>query len=532
MTKQENKEKKCGTFCAAQIIRQLRLRRWFICTGMVVLLWTGMLLYIQGESFCSGYQHGWVFQKFLVRASLDFLFVLSLILVLPRVMIFPVILFNAVCGLGLIIYARYFFETMSIFVLFTNFQDGIAVTNAVVSVIPFGSLLLLLVILIACGVLLFSAGTPPVLFRTRLTGTVCCFTIYLVLITIFSQFQDLAFRILIRDKETGDLMIVYGYLPVWTAEFLIKNETVLCREALEQPRTDQLTLLETPLKLPRQIVVVQVETLDFTIIERKLNEKFVTPFMNELKKKSFFYKVNTFHYHGSADADFAFLARREPSRHLLNYKIKTYPYDDALPHKFNEYGYKTYSFHNANRLYFNRYSAFQKMGITDINFIEDMITKYNIPTELIYGWNTVQDDVLFHIVSENVHAEKNKSFFFVITLVGHVPFTAITEQGIFPNPASLKERYANTIHVMDKQLRTFYESLPHGTMVIVYGDHSSNIASPEYTSRDSKGDYTPCMISIVGKSIADQQKTDPLFALSGQLSLADIANYLWKQIQE
>ncbi|MDR1268555.1 MAG: sulfatase-like hydrolase/transferase [Planctomycetaceae bacterium] len=512
--------------------KQFLKKRWFICMGMVVLLWAGMLLYIQGESFCSGYPHGWVFQKFLVRALLDFLFALSLSLMLPRVVIFLAILLNAVCGLGLIIYARYFYETMSVFTLFTNFHDGIVVTNAVVSLIPFGSLFLFLIILIACGVLLFLAGTPPVLFRTRLTGTACCFTIYLILITTFSQFHDIAFRALIHEKETGDLTIVYGYLPVWTAELLLKNETVLCHAALKQSRTDQLTPLETPLELPRQIVVVQVETLDFTIIERKFNEKIVTPFLNELKKQSFFYKVNTFHYHGSADADFAFLARREPSRHLLNYKIKTYPYDDALPHKFNECGYKNYSFHNANRLYFNRHSAFQKMGITDINFIEDMITKYNLQTELIYGWNAVQDDVLFRIVSENVHAEKNKSFFFVITLIGHVPFTAITEQGIFPNPTSPKERYANTIHVMDRQFRTFYESLPDGTMVIVYGDHSSNIASPEYTSRDSEGDYTPCMISIVGKSIANQQKTDPLFALSGQLSLVDIANYLWEQLQQ
>jgi hypothetical protein len=69
-------------------------------------------------------------------------------------------------------------------------------------------------------------------------------------------------------------------------------------------------------------------------------------------------------------------------------------------------------------------------------------------------------------------------------------------------------------------------------MVIVYGDHSSNITSTEYTSRDSDGDYTPCMISIVGESIANQQKTDPRFALSGQLSLVDISNYLWKQLQK
>jgi phosphoglycerol transferase MdoB-like AlkP superfamily enzyme len=243
--------------------------------------------------------------------------------------------------------------------------------------------------------------------------------------------------------------------------------------------------------------------------------------------------VNTFHYNGSADADFAFLGRREPSRHILNYEIKTFPYNDSLPHKLNEHGYQSYSFHNNNRLYFNRYYAFQKMGFTEINFIEEMKEKYNLQmSRSNIGWNTVHDDVLFRIVSENVCAEQEKSFFFVITLFGHVPFTAITETDIFPNPTTLTHYYVNSVHVLDKQFRALYESLPAGTMVIVYGDHSSNINSKEYTSRHSDGNYTPCIISIVGESIASRQKTDPTFALSGQLSLVDIANYLQNRIQE
>ncbi|MDR3198300.1 MAG: LTA synthase family protein [Planctomycetaceae bacterium] len=507
-------------------------KRRMIGAGIIVLLWTFMLLHIQGESCCCSYAHGWVLQKFLFRAVLNLLFTLSLTLVLPRLAVFLLILLNAVCGLGLIIYAGYFHETMSVLSLFADFREGIAVVEAVLSEIPVVSAFLFLIIVIVCGVLLWFKNTPPFSFLRRLAGAGFCFAVYLAMIGALAQSYDLSFTILIHEKETGDLTAAYGYLPVWTAELVLKNETTLRNDALMQPQSDLLFPLETPLEIPRQIVIVQIETLDFTIIDRKLNNHIVTPFLNELKTKSFFYKVNTFHYHGSADADFAFLARREPCRHLLNYKIKTFPYENSLPHHFNEHGYRTYSFHNGNRLYFNRYTAFQKMGFTNINFIEELTKKYSLQTERIYSWDAVRDDVLFRIVSETVRAENGKSFFFVITLLGHAPFTEVTENGIFPNPATPLERYANTVHVTDKQIRSFYESLPDGTMVVVYGDHSSNIAAAEYTSRSSDGNFVPCMVSVTGKSLAGRQKTAEHFALSGQLSLADIANYLRQCVRD
>jgi hypothetical protein len=502
------------------------LKHWLLCTGLIVFLWTFALLHIQSESFRSGYQHGWVFQKFLVRAVLDILFTASLILLLPRVLAWVPILLSMIGGLGLIVYAQYFNETMSVLSLWGNFSEGTAVLHAIFSLIPLESLFLFLFLFLLCGILLFLRGLPPMLYRFRLAGAGGLLCAYLGIIVGVAQFNDLAFRMLIFEKETGDLTIIYGYLPVWTAELCIKNETALRQSALRQPRTNQLSPLETPLPLPRQLVVVQVESLDFTIIDKELNGKIVTPFLNELKTKSFFYKVNTFHYHGSSDADFSFLARREPSQHLLNYKIKTYPYNDALPHHLNNHGYKTYSFHNGNRLFFSRYPVFHKMGFSEIYFIEDLAALYHLETEMISGWRSVPDDVLFRLVSNTVNSEQQQSFFFVITLFSHTPFTAITEKGIFPNPTNPVHFYANSIHVLDRQFQTFYESLPAGTLLVVYGDHSSNLNNSEYISRDSNNDYSPCLISIVGNSIAHQQKTDPTFALSGQLSLVDIANYI------
>ncbi|MDR0338365.1 MAG: hypothetical protein LBI18_14920, partial [Planctomycetaceae bacterium] len=241
-----------------------------------------MLLYVQGASFCPSFFHDWVFQKFLVRVAFDFLFVSFFVLAFPRIVVLFLIFLSAVCGVNLIIYARTFHETMSILSLFNNFQEGVAATSAIVALIPLGTFFLFLAIVILCGVFLFLTGRSSFSFRFRLAGSGFCLLVYIAQMVVFTSFNDLAFRNLISYKETGDLTIIYGYTPVWTAEFFLKSESFICQEALKQPQTDRLTPLETPLKIPRQIVAVQVESLDFTILDREFNGKVVTPFLNDL----------------------------------------------------------------------------------------------------------------------------------------------------------------------------------------------------------------------------------------------------------
>jgi phosphoglycerol transferase MdoB-like AlkP superfamily enzyme len=237
--------------------------------------------------------------------------------------------------------------------------------------------------------------------------------------------------------------------------------------------------------------------------------------------------VNPFHYHGSSDADFSFLASREPSQHILNYKISSFPYNDALPHYLNEYGYKTSSFHNNNGYFFYRLSAFQKMGIQNINFVDDFEKKYGLSIIHDSLCTRIDDKEMFNILSQEVKAEKEKSFFFAITLNTHAPYEIVKEREIYPNPSGLFQPYLNSIHYVDRVLGEFYKSLPEGTLVIIYGDHTTSLETPDYKARSEDGkEYVPVFISIVGESIADKQKTDKSFALGGTLSLVDISNYL------
>lgn len=500
-----------------------------LCAGGIVLLWSVLLLYTQGRSSFPSFEHHWVVPKMLFRCFLNVLFTASLVLILPRPFTAIVLFLSAFCGVGLIVYADYFGETMSVMTLFANFHEGFAVRGAIVHLIPPRTACVFALIAVLCCLLLFLGGRPSFSYRWRALAAFFLAAFYSSIVFGLGFIGEMSCTRLVGSysKQIGDLTPIYGYLPVWIAELWIKDESAVCAAATAQPRTDRLTPIETPLDLPDRVVVVQIETLDFNIIDRTLNGKTVTPFLNELRTKSFFYKVDSFHHNGSADADFAFLTGQEPSRDKINYKIKSFVYRDTLVEAFNDHGYRTHSFHNGHALFFNRHAAFRNIRFQEIDFIERLVEKHGLVTQRVESWNSVPDDVLLGIVADEVAAEKGKGFFFAITMFTHTPYRAILEQDIYPDSSSLLHRYVNSIHVVDRQLKEFYEKLPKGTLLVVYGDHSSNITDADYVARNkNEKDYVPFMISIVGESIADRQRIGSEQALGGDLTLVDLSNYL------
>ena len=504
--------------------------KWFVSLSAALLLWTIAIFFAQSQYIVVSYWQEYMEIKIAVRAGLNFLFAVAALLLLPRWASISIVSVGYLCAIGLATFANYFDDTMSVITLFANFDEGAAVTDAIVALLPLGTVVLLFFANLAVILLLCFAGKPSVSYRCRAGFGMLALFLYLGVLFGFNSFPELSFTRIQSRKGTGDLAAMYGLIPVWGGELFCKNNDELLRVALAQPSTDRLTPLETRLELPRQVVVLQIETLDFAVIGRKMNGKTVTPNFNRMKEKSFFYKVDSFHYNGSADADFAMLNAREPSPHILNYKIHGFPYENTLPQAFNEHGYKTYSFHNANGSFFARLPAYRKMGIENIFFIEEIVKKYDIPKDELRTFNgldCVYDDQLFKILSQAIHEEKEKSFFFAITLDTHAPYVIVKEKDIFSEPAGMLQRYANSIHHVDKAFGTFYDSLPEGTLLVVYGDHGTSIREGDYVARErGEKDYVPCMISVIGQSIAERQKADPVFALGGELSLVDVANYI------
>jgi len=169
------------------------------------------------------------------------------------------------------------------------------------------------------------------------------------------------------------------------------------------------------------VVIIQVESLDSSIIFTDYKGKAITPFLISLINKSWFYPVVvSYHFAGAtSDAEFAIINSVVPLTTYPSMKLANYYYPNALPKKFLINGYKVFAFHNNDGFYFNRDKAFHLMGFEKYY---DRV-KMNLPHR---GWGASDEDV-FNFVKQKIKEEKKPFLYYVITMSSHGPFDLVDQ---------------------------------------------------------------------------------------------------------
>lgn len=331
--------------------------------------------------------------------------------------------------------------------------------------------------------------------------------------------------------DVHDIGKRYGYLPVWTFAFFSHDQKDCLAEAIEQSKITSTKLAqEPPLDLPNKIVIIQAESLDYDILDFVYNGKQITPFLNTLKDQSILYKIEAIHINGSADADFILLNRVMPCSAMLNYKILKFPYKNTTPEIAKAQGYAFHVLHGNVGHFFNRHYAFEKMGITECIFQEQLMKNFNCHNSKL----AVKDHEVFRVSNTLLNNNPHKDVHFIITLTSHVPFTLLDDDDpkIIQNPQGSHEHYLNSIHYVDLALSEYIPNLPEDTLVLIYGDHESQERKhykPE-SPCDNHKEFVPFIIYQKGKNLAQHQRTrNTPMASSGQLNFLDMANYIAQQ---
>lgn len=506
--------------------------RWPAAIGAFALLWAAETFLVQHVTVVPSYTHVSYHLKLATR------FALNLSLITACAISFRPILLAAVSGLavvwnlGLLTYAGYFRQTLTMSVVVSNWGEGIQVADFAVSLVPWPWVLILGLSLLVKLLLLRAAGRPGFSLKLRVAGSLCCLAFYATVMLALGRTPARLTQIR-RAASSADLMVTYGYLPPWLAELAYLDDDVMLRRALERRGlcSDKLTPLEPSLPLPERLVVVQVESLGFAILGYRANGKEVTPFLNRLHERSMFYRIRASHRIGSADADFAMLMGAEPSRDMNTYKIRRYPYEDALPELLRRLGYEAVALHGASGRFYARRGPFEEMGFSRLVFEEEFNREFGMPS----GTFGVYDRDLFDLSARLLRAADRKVFHFLITLTSHGPYHMEPGEGeIFPSPANDGQRYFNTMRYVDDQLRAYFRRLPAETLVIIYGDHTVGVKYGDFVpDRHGANDYVPCFIHLTGGNLALRQKTRDLsLARDGRLSLLDVATYLRRRLVE
>lgn len=515
-------------------------RRWFFRNILLALFWCSVLTAAQ-HAVIRNEEVSSIFRETLFRFLLNYFAVSAIVTLFPRWLAGVSALLCAFAYSGAIGYANYFGKPPMFSVLTGNFSEGLEVGNAAFVVFP--PFLLLLSLGFAVAVLALAAYRDHERMPWKYRFALCLLPI-LIYAGVF-QLQNRRCPLLKPPQKTvcehaGTFVAKFGILPAmfrdaYQIHFLESSGILEAAIARESEQSNLLQDAYGP-EMPNHIVVLQVESLDYPIITHHVDGKAVMPFLRDLSERSLLYHIRENHEYGSATADFVMLNGIPPAEQVFNYSLSQFPYNTALPAVLRRNGYRTYAVHGVRGSFYNRRTAFEKMGIEHNLFraeLWDYFHDRNSPFQPRYRemWDGfseakqadhrkdrwIKDELVLEFASWLLQEKREeKLFLFLITATTHEPFIRHSGKDIRPDEKSKFDRYGNAMNELDGYLRRFYENLPDGTLLVLYGDHPAYIRSDEYKSAN-----IPLMISVKGGNLKEHRR-DP----KEKMTLRDAYSYV------
>jgi phosphoglycerol transferase MdoB-like AlkP superfamily enzyme len=488
-------------------------------------LWAVENFFIQAAAFATP-QPGQTRAYESVRLALNFLAAMALLLACTWRVLVVLLVGDFLLALGLVAYTQYFHRAFSLYYSLRALREGLQARSFAFELIPLRAWALLSGILAAKLLLAhrlasrsFELGYPAAMLCLLLAAGIVlglqCTTI---------NFHNLA------TARASRAVYAYGYLISWVAEYLVTPSTRVTEEliALQKQSPDRLAAAERPWQFGDMVVVVQVESWGWNVLNYSVNGQEVMPYLNRLSRRGRLFRTQAFHEVGSVDMDFAVLSGGSPSRRVVSYLVPGISYTNALPRFLRRHQFHTVAIHGGSGDFFDRRRGFSEMGFDEIWFKEDLV-KLNLRQS---SWG-IRDAAVFEFSSQRLRRAAGPEFHFIITLDSHGPFDLIDdeEKEVFPHSEVWQENYFNSMHVLDRDLRDYLESLPTGTLVILYGDHTSGVNYGDFRSaREGEAEYVHCLVHVCGSPEAPPIQSPEVVALPEDLRILDVMNCLRHQI--
>lgn len=501
------------------------------CLGGLIAVWSLELYWVQATTLVGAQSGGADFNYFApkIRLLLDGLGISVLCLTFRSWRLVPWLVFSLLVYLLLLTYTNYFQRPLSLMTVASSWREGMKFSGLVLNWIPLRAMCVLLALFIIKLLLLWQTRTlaiPVRLHRLALTATLCGYvTLYAT--TLWLDPLDG----ILRTKGVARLGIIRGYVGPWLAEWYYSGDERLLANAIARTEvtSDLLTPAETPIPIKDKLAIVQVESLDYRVIDFEYKGQPVTPFLNQLKKRSLFYRAKCYHVIGSADADFTMLVGA-PALNVLNYSLPKHPYDMALPWLLQRYGYRSNALHGNTGNFYTRRNAFEKMGFDKLYFREELQTHGGFQIDRL----GLRDRDVLNFSAAELQNATSPTCHFLITLTSHSPYSFLgpEEELLIPNPKTVIERYFNHIYYVDQCLKDYIGQLGRGATVVIYSDHATEVQGDGFkNSRESDGEYVPVFIYDTDQDLAALQRTRSTSALAGELKMLDISSYLRNQVK-
>ncbi|QXN77517.1 polyglycerol-phosphate lipoteichoic acid synthase LtaS [Staphylococcus haemolyticus] len=232
--------------------------------------------------------------------------------------------------------------------------------------------------------------------------------------------------------------------------------------------------------MKKNIIKIHLESFQTFLINKKVNGKEVTPFLNKLStgNEDFRYYPNFFHQTGqgkTSDAEFTMDNSLYGLPQGSAYSLKGDNTYQSLPAILDQkQGYTSDVMHGDYKTFWNRDQVYKHFGID--KFYD--ATYYDMSDDNIVNLG-LKDKPFFKESAEYQSKMKGPFYSHLITLTNHYPFTLSEEDADIDKPNtgdSTVDGYIQTAHYLDQALEEYVTDLKKkglydDSVIMIYGDH-------------------------------------------------------------
>lgn len=365
-----------------------------------------------------------------------------------------------------------------------------AVTEDVKDTIFFKDLLLLLDLPLILLTLKLIEGKSRLKFNKFIAVS---WLLVLALVSVGSSLQAMLYNQTMAVSS-------FGTLPYHVSDFILsRNKNGLYKPEFEEiyaakqlacanKNRDYFGIAEG-----RNLILIQLESTNNFVINRTIDDKEITPFLNRLIEQDTFYFDRIFQTAGTgrtADSEFSTLNSSYVKAGQIAHQEHASKNLYALPRALTDVGYAAWAFHGFEPDFWNRENMYPNLGFSRF------YSQYDFEQDELIGWG-LGDRSFFRQTAEILTEAPEPFFSFLVTLTNHYPFfipqrfkTSSFDTGELDDSELRSERifahYFHSVQYTDYALSELFthlkdKGLYDNSIIVMYGDHYGiNKQNPDY----------------------------------------------------
>ncbi|MFN4213953.1 LTA synthase family protein [Exiguobacterium sp.] len=259
---------------------------------------------------------------------------------------------------------------------------------------------------------------------------------------------------------------------------------------IDQSNVFALSQADVSASSDTNVIVIQLESFQTSVIGQVINGQDVTPNLNALRDEMLYFP-NIYHqtHEGrTSDAEFTVNTSLYPVKSGSVYTQYADHTFDALPERLKAAGYDTAAMHAFDQTFWNRDNFYDNIGFNHFFSAEDY------PDGEVIGMALNDQDFLTESV-RFMETLEPPFYSFVVALTSHTPYDIPDREkrldlSGYDDP--LLQNYYHTVHYVDTAVGLMVDALKANgmwddTLVVFYGDHDNGLNAPGDEMAEKEG---------------------------------------------